>query len=169
MATSISNNKGCANAFYVVLCIIGLWTLKNYIDKRNSADNSEAFIISQDYVKRNLKSPSTASFGSGWEGANNVSKSGNTFTINHYVDAQNSFGSTLRSYYECVLTYNGGENLEINNWTLNYLSIDHKVIYDGSGYHKSGNDSLDNYVEKEAKRLTDSVMKSINKGNKKHK
>lgn len=59
-----------------------------------------------------------------------VTKSGNTFTVRHYVDAQNSFGAQLRSPYTCRLTYNGGDWADITNWSCEYLELDGKTVYE---------------------------------------
>ena len=61
-----------------------------------------AYIMMRDYVKKRLKSPSTAEFPSPNEGGldHHVTALGNqTYIINSYVDAQNGFGATIRTEF----------------------------------------------------------------------
>ena len=57
-------------------------------------------------VKEKLKSPSTANFPSysTW----NVSKSGNTYSVSSYVDAENGFGAEIRTYFSVDVTVKDG-------------------------------------------------------------
>lgn len=59
--------------------------------------NNEAVYASQKFVKRKLKSPSTADFQPIFQAK--VKRENNTYTINSYVDSQNGFGATIRSNY----------------------------------------------------------------------
>jgi len=71
----------------------------------------------KNFVERRLKSPKTADFP--WFD-HNVQKTGpRSFTVASYVDSQNSFGATIRTQFQCKLTFKGGEWADINNWTLN--------------------------------------------------
>ena len=68
-------------------------------------NESTAYVMSQDAVKRYLKSPSTAKF----PFINYVSSraiSGCQFEIRAYVDSQNGFGATLRSNYSATMQLN---------------------------------------------------------------
>lgn len=60
----------------------------------------------KDIVKEKLKSPSTANFPSysTW----NVSKSGNTYSVSSYVDAENGFGAEIRTYFSVDVTISDG-------------------------------------------------------------
>jgi len=74
----------------------------------------EAFVMSQTFMKRRLKSPSTADFP--WYTDSEVAvkhRGGGVFLVNSYVDAQNSFGAKLRTHYSCTLKDNGNES-----WSL---------------------------------------------------
>ena len=65
-------------------------------------DNSiMAYIMMEDFVKRRLKSPSTAEFPGVFDGRqDHVSRLSNqTYRIVSYVDAQNSFGAMLRTNF----------------------------------------------------------------------
>ena len=50
------------------------------------------------YVKQHLKSPSTADFP--WYSDEFLSRDGNRYTYVSYVDSQNGFGATTRTYFK---------------------------------------------------------------------
>lgn len=85
------------------------------IDKEELA--RQAFIISQDYVKKNLKAPSTAKFPF-LDYTFSDPDPDNTIIIKSYVDAQNSFGAKLRNDYYVKVRYKGGDWADIQNWEL---------------------------------------------------
>lgn len=64
--------------------------------------NAEAFTIAEEIVEGYLKSPSTAKFCKITEAT--ISHAGNEYTVKGYVDAQNSFGATLRQYFTVTYT-----------------------------------------------------------------
>lgn len=67
---------------------------------------SMAFIMSQGFVKRKLKAPSTASFPSLYADGVSSSQIGwCKYRVTAYVDSQNSFGAMLRSHYSADLEY----------------------------------------------------------------
>lgn len=77
---------------------------------------SDAFVYGKEYVKQNLKAPSTAKFGS--YGQSSVQHyTGCKFVVRGYVDSQNSFGAMLRSNYSVTLTPTG------LGWTLEDITI----------------------------------------------
>jgi len=84
---------------------------------RCGRDNySDAFFYGKEYVKRSLKSPSSAKFGS--YGNSSVQHyKGCKFVVKGYVDSQNSFGAMLRSNYSVTMTPSG------LGWTLEDISI----------------------------------------------
>ncbi|MCK5945072.1 MAG: hypothetical protein KAI24_23995, partial [Planctomycetes bacterium] len=55
---------------------------------------SDAIYLAQEFVKQNLKSPSTARFPgpSHWQ----VTKTDEGYTVKSFVDARNGFGATMR-------------------------------------------------------------------------
>lgn len=71
-------------------------------------NHKNAFYISQEFVKNHLNSPSTAEFPSWYDQTSNVIQKPGSFTqytINSYVDAQNTFGAMIREYYVCEVEY----------------------------------------------------------------
>ncbi|WP_147400681.1 hypothetical protein [Bordetella avium] len=67
-------------------------------------DETMAYVMSQGFVKRQLKAPSSASFPNITEV---ISKSagGCKFKVTAYVDAQNGFGAKVRTYYSADMEY----------------------------------------------------------------
>ena len=74
----------------------------NSKQSNNSKDYKiEAYVMSQDFMKDYLKSPSTAKFP--MYSAINVIQTDNRYKVEAYVDSQNSFGATVRNRYYMIL------------------------------------------------------------------
>jgi hypothetical protein len=69
-------------------------------------------------VKDSLKAPSTADFP--WTMNVSVSPDLEYFTVNSFVDAQNSFGAMIRTTYLCRMKFNGGG---LDGWVMDSLSV----------------------------------------------
>ena len=117
---------------FVVLMIftVSKPTSENYNTKINT---SMASIQAQEYVKKVLKSPSTAKFPGLWELTNDgvvaYEEETNRYEVVSYVDSQNSFGTTMRSNWNVVLKDLGGDDSDIRNWQLEKMIIDDKIVY----------------------------------------
>jgi len=81
---------------------------------------SEAYIISKDFVKENLKSPATSDFSSEYSFKQISNKE---FEIKSEVNSENSFGAKLRSNWVVKLKYNDGDWTDKNNWVLKNIEI----------------------------------------------
>lgn len=68
--------------------------------------------VCKSHVLDRLKSPSTAEFGEV-----DVSTSGPPYSVRGVVDAQNSFGASLRNSYSCVVT-RGSSGWELVSFNL---------------------------------------------------
>jgi hypothetical protein len=90
---------GCliATIAIVVMFIIIIVIASSGGGESSSGDDVRAYTYAQIAVKDQLKSPSTAKFPSMRDAT--ISHSGNTYTVKLYVDAQNSFGATVREYF----------------------------------------------------------------------
>lgn len=82
-------------------------------DKSNNEykpDSSMAYVMSKEFVKRNLKSPATAEFPVGifahYEGDS-------VYIVNSYVDAQNTFGALIRTEFYVKIKDNGNDNWKL--------------------------------------------------------
>ena len=76
-------------------------------------DEYDAFAAAQSVVKSKLKSPSTAKFCSAREAT--ISRSGDTWTIYGWVEAQNSFGATIRNNFTVKITFTGSNKYTIQS------------------------------------------------------
>ncbi len=92
-----------------------------------AATDSQAYIISQNYVKEVLKAPATADFP--FADYSHIKNDEDTHTVASYVDSENSFGANVRSNWTVTLTYNGGDWANQSNWTLDRLIFDGEAIY----------------------------------------
>ena len=78
-----------------------------------------AYLASKKFIKRRLKSPSTAKFP--WSDEAMVSTGPDcTYTVRSYVDSQNGFGAMIRSNYVANLK----RNIDDKNWSLVSVNID---------------------------------------------
>jgi len=80
-----------------------------------------AYFMSQEFVKKRLKAPSTAEFPSLVLEESDIRitvQDPNTFTISAYVDAQNAFGAKIRTHYTATLKYLGSDEWQALNVTL---------------------------------------------------
>ena len=67
-----------------------------------------AYNVAEQYVTQRLKSPSTAVFPDATEKSNHVTAMGNnSYSINSWVDSQNSFGATKRTKFHLTVTMTG--------------------------------------------------------------
>lgn len=65
----------------------------------------EAFTCAQMEVQDMLVSPSTAEFEYVSSSEATTALGGEKYLVSSYVDAQNSFGATVREYFTCSVTY----------------------------------------------------------------
>lgn len=67
----------------------------------------EAMSAAESFAKDRLKAPATARFPSNSDFRTEMLSCG-TWRVTSYVDAQNSFGAAIRTYYVTVMNYSGG-------------------------------------------------------------
>lgn len=79
-------------------------------------DKYDAMVIAEKVVRSALKAPSTADFCSSSEYT--VSCMGNTWTVKGYVDAQNSFGATLRSDFTVKFTFSDSSHYTVDSCNI---------------------------------------------------
>ena len=80
-------------------------------------DKFDAMVVAKNIVKNKLKSPSTASFCSTSDAT--ISCSGNTWTVKGWVDAQNSFGATVRNNFTVKFTFSSDEKYTVDSCSIN--------------------------------------------------
>jgi len=72
-----------------------------------------AYVMMQDFVKRDLVSPSSAKFEWITEPDCKISKDGFDYSISSWVDSQNSFGALIRTRFSGVV-----RQIDKDNWRL---------------------------------------------------
>jgi hypothetical protein len=135
-AEQASKNKGCSGCLGVVLLFFGLAVVgslfktpktpeqqaqeaKSKEEKSCNSDDIGAFVMAKGFVKKVLKSPSTAEFPWGTTDST-IRNIGNcTYDVRSYVDAQNSFGAKIRNNYHVVVKYEGNDK-----WTAQKIDLD---------------------------------------------
>ena len=93
--------------------------------EESGGNEGTAFVMAQAFVKKTLKSPSSASFGSVFSGTfqdpEKVTKhlGGNRYRIRAWVESDNSFGATLRKNFSCTVKEN-----DDGTWSCDSVSVD---------------------------------------------
>ncbi len=106
---------GCLSVFLVLVIIVSVITAVGG-SSSNSPDKVEAWVMAQNFVEKQLKSPGTADYGGVWDGDYQSSDDVVTelgddkFRVSAWVDAENSFGAKIRTYFVCELEYVGDDN-----------------------------------------------------------
>lgn len=75
-------------------------------------DKIEAWVMAQQFVRNNMKSPGSADFGSAFGGYQDPDRvvteaSAGKFRVRAWVDAENSFGAKIRTHFICELEHTG--------------------------------------------------------------
>ena len=96
--------------------MIGSATVKMEKEDNYGHDQFDAISIAESVVKGNLKSPSTAEFCKSSQMT--VTHSGNTWTVKGWVDAQNSFGATLRNDFTVKITFTSKDKYTVDSCTI---------------------------------------------------
>jgi hypothetical protein len=117
---------GAAVFFIIIGIIVCVGSGSSNSSQTTTRNTKEAYdkvmlmTVTEDYVKNYLVSPSTADFPRNQEWT--ISDNGSVITVNSYVDAENSFGGTVREYFTA--------KYDLPAVTLTYLEIDGKVMVD---------------------------------------
>lgn len=86
-------------------------------------DNITAWVMAEQFVKGQLRSPGTASFGSAFREFqspdDHVTYLGDRrYRVAGWVDAENAFGATVRTNFVCILRDVDGENWRAEDVTI---------------------------------------------------
>jgi hypothetical protein len=80
------------------------------------ARKRDAYKMSQEFVKDQLKSPSTAQFLAYEDSHVIVTYDGEWYLVSAMVDSENGFGATVRTSYICKLKFVGADRTGNENW-----------------------------------------------------
>jgi hypothetical protein len=107
-----------------LIAVFVIWLIVQWVHKAGegmeakTCENSiMAFVMSQKFVKKQLRSPASAEFP--WQPVSTVYLGNCKHAVNAYVDAQNGFGAMIRSNYSAVMVYVGD-----GMWRSESVSID---------------------------------------------
>jgi hypothetical protein len=124
-ANSAQFAQGCAGCGCLTFLVVGvLGLLLGFCASNLSPEQKKesarvmSFVQCQDFVKRRLKAPATASFPSLDFSA--LKGNDDRYTVSSYVDAENSFGAKLRSKFVCTikLVSPAGDLADPASWEL---------------------------------------------------
>lgn len=102
----------------LVLVVLAVGTSDNGGGGRSSSSYTpgkiDAWVMTEHFVKDKLKSPSTADFGGILSDYQDPLKvvtdlGDGKFRVRGWVEAQNSFGATIRTHFVCELKYVGND------------------------------------------------------------
>jgi len=87
---------------------------------RECHDTLSSFVVSQSFIKKRLKAPSTAKFATIVDDGVSIKNTKNcTHVVKAFVDSQNGFGAMIRNYYQVTMTY----EKDTNRWHLDNIEI----------------------------------------------
>lgn len=100
------------NAVLIIMFIATVFLYNHFFVKDGPPGNIEIMTMTQLLVEKELKAPTTAKHPD-LENYKIKSLGENRFEVSSYVDAQNSFGAMIRTYYYAVV-----RNMEKDKWRL---------------------------------------------------
>lgn len=80
----------------------------------DSHEAVDAWVICQQHVEERLKSPSTADFPAGYSQYTSHLRDGR-YRVHAYVDAENSFGATIRNQFDCTVRWISGDTYRLES------------------------------------------------------
>lgn len=101
--STAQNRKGCGGGCLGVVALVIVTAVACSIGGGEDSwepTATEARLVCEDWVRDQLKAPATADFTDGAE-----SGGPSSYTISGEVDAENSFGATLRTSWTCSIEY----------------------------------------------------------------
>ncbi len=111
------NGVEIAALFIIAVLLIGTfnggfsWS-RDKAPSTPEVSNSTIIATAHSYVENILKAPGTAKFAP-YDDTHITTLGDNRWSVESYVDSQNSFGAMLRSRYKIVLKYKGKDNWEV--------------------------------------------------------
>ena len=105
--------------FVVVALVFNpLFSMDVYFDDGlpDPTSKEDVWYVALNIVSQKLKAPSTAQFCRMSQGT--ITQSGDTWTIKGYVDAENSFGATLRNNFTVVITFTSDTKYTIDECSI---------------------------------------------------
>ncbi len=77
----------------------------------------EAYVVCQEFVEDRLKAPATADFPGG-SFDYTTHNGGGRYTVDAFVDSENSFGAQVRTDFVCVVQWQSGDTYRLESLDL---------------------------------------------------
>ena len=104
---------GCA---IIIIAILILFIVFHNIGSNDESDDSRgtskmlAYNYAENFVKKKLKSPSTADFPGVQQKDQHTTMIGkDKYKIESWVDSENSFGANIRTKFSCIIIFEGDQ------------------------------------------------------------
>ena len=127
LQTETKKKKDYSLLFWIIIIavVVVIALISNLKEDDSSSSSSSstnkfmAYSYAEDFVEKQLKSPSTAKYPKVVEQDRHITILGNNrYEINSWVDSQNSFGATIRTRFSCIIIFEGDvvrcEDLKFN-------------------------------------------------------
>ena len=99
-------NKNVGSIVFIVV-VLGFFVYGAFITFGGKTNNnSEIWVLAKHEVESNLKSPSSAKFPSMRSDEVRITEVGGKYIVKSYVDAENSFGASIRSNFTVTINKN---------------------------------------------------------------
>lgn len=116
-STPSNNRVGLGCAIVLMLALGGCFLMILTAPRSPEHDEISAWVMCEEFVKKSLRSPSSAEFPTYSNPA--VSDHGNgRYIVTSHVDSQNAFGAMLRNAFTCEIQWHDGDR-----WTLENLAL----------------------------------------------
>lgn len=109
---SAPKKSGCggwiATLLILLIVVVGIGNFNAIVSGTSATptvDDYDACFMAQKFVRDQLKAPSTANFAPCREPDSVVMGNGRVWQVESWVDAQNSFGAQIRTYFTAQLVY----------------------------------------------------------------
>ena len=122
MAEEAKKGNKALGCFTLIVILISVVTIMSMCssgepEAKDTDKTVNAWVMAQQFVEKQLKSPSTAKYPWGYK--DYVTDLGNgKYSIRAYVDSENGFGAMLRTNFYCVV-----QNTEGDNWLCETLEF----------------------------------------------
>ena len=124
-----NNNSSCTQGCLILILVFFFIFVLNSFGGEDGSESEtynasceDAYVVATSYVEQRLKSPSSAEFP--YDSSISCSrKGGGIFQIDSYVNANNSFGTQIRTDWQAKLKYSDGDPMSPINWNLKNIDV----------------------------------------------
>jgi hypothetical protein len=103
IGTFLNNHQLITSLLIIAICVLPFWLMLKGGGSSSESRERDAWVCAEEVVRENLKSPSSAEFCT-YPEASITDKGNNEYIIIGWVDADNSFGASIRTDFTVKLT-----------------------------------------------------------------